>query len=71
MSATPAGYHRGYLPLGKVAHLLSDQPPGNCVAACGLWADFWGTGSQEEYERAEALRLCRLCTAAVARPYRP
>jgi hypothetical protein len=34
--------------------------------ACGLSGDMWqGTGSQDEYETADALPICRNCTKAL------
>ena len=50
---------RVYLPGRKVAH-LTDQ---GTVSYCRIWspAGFWGTGSQEEYETAAALPLCKSC----------
>jgi hypothetical protein len=50
---------RVYIPSGRVAHLT----PQGTVTLCGLWypEGFWGTGSQEEYERAESLTLCKHC----------
>lgn len=51
---------------GTVAHLchhnLYDQ--GIMVSRCGLSDYRWtwrGTGSQEEYEQASAMRICRRC----------
>lgn len=50
---------RVYLPKRKVAH-LTDQ---GTISYCRIWSPggFWGTGSQEEYERAESLPLCKTC----------
>lgn len=44
------------------AVLTSDTS--DTVTLCRIWASsgFWGTGSQEEYEKAEGLRLCKACT---------
>lgn len=50
---------RVYTPKGKVAHLTSQ----GTVTLCRLWypEGFWGTGSQEEYEKAETLPICKPC----------
>ena len=53
---------RVYLPGRKVAHLV-DSWPVNAVSLCRVWAEFWGTGSQEEYEKAASLPLCKRCLA--------
>lgn len=49
-----------YSPSGHVAHILSQN-----YALCEyvpMWPNQWmGTGSQEEYEKAARLRLCRKC----------
>lgn len=53
---------RGYTYHGAVAHLL---PHGRRTALCGrspVWhSDWYGTGSQAEYEKAAALPLCAYC----------
>lgn len=60
-------YQRVYLHGGHVAHLLmpsvlSEGRPG---VACGRTPDapwgWLGTGSREEYEHAQKLRVCRFC----------
>ncbi len=50
---------RVYTPKGKVAHLTTQ----GTVTLCGLWypEGLWGTGSQEEYEKAHALDPCTPC----------
>jgi hypothetical protein len=50
---------RVYIPTGKVAH-FTDQ---GTVTYCRLWVPegLWGTGSQEEYERAASLPICKKC----------
>lgn len=58
-----ADYRRVYLPSGRRAHL---SPPfsarsGLCAIAPEWPADWLGTGSQDEYDRAAALPLCRRC----------
>lgn len=54
-----------YLHGRPVKHLLSG--PFDCVAVCGVGPvfapDWYGTGSQAEYETAERLRKCKRCTA--------
>ena len=50
---------RVYTPEGKFAHLTTQ----GTVTLCGLWypEGLWGTGSQEEYEKAAALPVCKPC----------
>ena len=73
--ATPEGYERRYLRRGKVAHLIRSGMDG--ISVCNIWAgytatsDFWGSGSQEEYEKADSLPLCKSCLRAIGQPYRP
>jgi hypothetical protein len=62
---------RVYLPHGRVAHLLSagSSPNSYVPALCRIGpapGTYWhGTGSQEETERAESLRVCALCARYV------
>ena len=51
---------RVYTPRGKAAHLTTQ----GTVTLCGLWypEGFWGTGSQEEYEKADSLPTCKPCS---------
>lgn len=53
-----------YLPTGSLVHIV-ETPGGDVAAVCGRSAaqpeDWRGTGSQEEYERAESLRKCPRC----------
>ena len=55
-----------YLPNGRVRHALHHH---SVAALCGLLppldGDWWGTGSQEEYERVAKLSECRRCAARV------
>ena len=50
---------RVYTPKGKVAHLTQQ----GTITLCRLWypEGLWGTGSQEEYEKAAALPTCKTC----------
>lgn len=53
---------------GTRAHLLDEllSPNQNNSALCGRmpWPGLWlGTGSQDEYERAETLTLCSQCVS--------
>jgi hypothetical protein len=65
-------YERVYTPVGKVAHLISVNDWANHsiphTAGCGWWAwgkEYWrGTGSQDEYEKAKSLPVCRRCSQA-------
>lgn len=55
-----------YLPKGKVKHALplySNSVTGHShTSLCGLCPEDWlGTGSQDEYEKAEVLPECGLC----------
>lgn len=60
-------YERRYFPAGKVTHLLGAHDWSGAQvphALCGLWAwkVYWrGTGSQDEYDRAAALPICKSC----------
>lgn len=64
---------RMYAPNGTVAHLVrpSWHPHVHPAAVCGLSGprSWWwrGTGSQDEYERAEALPTCKTCERRDAR----
>jgi hypothetical protein len=55
---------RVYFKRSRVAHLM---PPGYLMGGstlCGLqawWKGTYGTGSQDEYERAASLPLCQHC----------
>lgn len=67
-------YERRYISrLAGVAHLLSpfelskdDNTP---TALCGRWqwtaSDWFGSGSQAEYERAAELPLCKSCARQI------
>lgn len=58
---------RAYLPHGEVAHLLTGDtsPNSELPAACGVSpgvGGYWfGTGTQDEYDRAERLPTCQGC----------
>lgn len=55
-----------YLRGGLVRHALSAPVGGRDEAVCGthLWPgdDWYGTGTQDEYERVAALPECQRCT---------
>jgi hypothetical protein len=61
-------YTRVFTPFGTVAHLLSNQrsASGAYAVVCGLHGvpgfGWWGTGTQDEIDKAARLRLCRNCT---------
>lgn len=65
-------YERRYTPSGNVAHLVHETEwssfGGITHSACG-WSgvqEYWrGTGSQEEYEKADALPICQKCLERV------
>jgi hypothetical protein len=61
-----------YLPNGKVSHALDVSRPDVVAAECGVWTFGWwyGTGTQDEYEKAETLPACKRCTAKVGRAAR-
>lgn len=60
-------YSRVYLPSGRVAHLLSGHhsPSSGWGAMCGAapvyFGSWLGTGTYQEREKAEAMRLCKRC----------
>jgi hypothetical protein len=64
-------YERRYTKGALVAHLLSpwqvdgvdDQTPALCGQQPAWWWHWYGSGSQDEYDRAAALRVCGLCRA--------
>lgn len=71
MAKVPDGYIALYTYKSRVAHAVNeDHRHGNSVAVCGLgpaWFNSWyGTGSQDEYETAEKLPLCRRCKARLS-----
>lgn len=56
----PLHWTRVYLPYGRTAHLL--EVGSGCPVVCSHYnREFLGTGSQEEYDRAAAKRLCMSC----------
>lgn len=59
-----------YLPTGKVKHALERADDRRAVCGMELWrAENWyGTGSQDEYENCAARPACRRCLAMGARP---
>lgn len=66
----PEGYTRVYLPRGIAAHLIRDRmgPNTDGEAVCGTSprtsvpaGDWYGTGTQVEYENALRLPLCTRC----------
>lgn len=61
---------RVYTRTGVVVHLLPSysSPNSNDAALCGTEpGEYWyGTGTQDEYELAERLPLCRGCERASA-----
>lgn len=59
-----------YLPSGTVKHALASPEMRVSECGMGLWPreDWYGTGSQDEYENLAARPACKKC---VARGYRP
>jgi hypothetical protein len=57
-----------YLPNGRMTHVV-ETPNADVAALCGRRAalpeNWFGTGSQDEYEQAESLPKCRLCAHLV------
>lgn len=65
------GHEWRYVERGQVKHALSFSAA--AVAICGIgprWfaPDWFGTGSQTEYERLAELPACRRCLARGATP---
>lgn len=68
----PANTEWRYLPgRGRVVHCLenANEP----FALCGAGpltgaADWRGTGSQDEYEKAAQMRMCRFCAQKLGMP---
>lgn len=61
-----------YLKRGTVVHYLSDgiygpRPVAECGASTLHSSDWRGTGTQEEYERVEALPECKKCLHKLGR----
>lgn len=60
---TMPGYAWQYLPNGKVAHLVLAG-----LSVCGrdgVWGVWYGTGTQDEYDKAAALPHCKRCEKQV------
>lgn len=70
-TALPAGHERRYLANGAVAHVIDVDrvAPSEGLALCGVGPQWFvphgwrGTGTQDEYERAAELLLCRRCAS--------
>jgi hypothetical protein len=64
-------YTRVYVGRGKKAHLRPNDSGRYFVARCGVapaWYDpngWYGTGSQEEIDKAKAMPLCKRCLMAL------
>lgn len=61
-------YTRVYTDGGTVAHLLdpllSPNSPNSALCGRTPWLTLWmGTGTQDEHERAQDLKLCAPCQA--------
>jgi hypothetical protein len=56
-----------YLQRGRVRHILAQASGIDAAAVCGtaplFFADWYGTGSQSEYETCAGLPACRRCVA--------
>lgn len=64
----PAGASRVYLPRGTKSHVALSSHWLACERVYAVPGEHWrGTGSQEEYERAAELPLCKRCQAALER----
>lgn len=62
----PRNYTRVFTEGGTVAHLLdeilSPNQPNSALCGRSPWPSLWhGTGTQDEEERAQDLRLCAPC----------
>lgn len=60
-------WERMYLAEGHRAHWVHRSDVYGAMAACGTYGGGWwlGTGDQAEYEKAEALPVCRNCAKKV------
>lgn len=67
MEGLPPAHEWLYLKNGTVAHAHSTFTGTRFVAECGAgaWAFWYGTGSQDEYEKAAALPKCKRCLPKV------
>lgn len=56
-----------YLPGGKVAHAFAVEDQTKWIAECGTSSDYYwyGTGTQDEYDKAAALPRCQKCLPKV------
>lgn len=69
MGRTERDYTRVFVPAGATAHLLDPLCSPNSSGATSLcgrtaWPGYWhGTGSQDEEERGQDLRVCPSCAA--------
>lgn len=65
-----SAYNWRYLPKGQVKHALSTVTSNVITAECGVYTFGWwyGTGSQTEYDRVDALPPCKRCVAKVGVP---
>ena len=57
-----------YLPRGRVQHALVDDDANATQARCGIevfyLSQWYGTGSQDEYDHAATLPKCQRCARA-------
>jgi hypothetical protein len=55
-------YTRMYVKRGRVSHAV-DTLFGNGGAVCGVypWMGWYGTGSQDEYDKAASMPRCQRC----------
>lgn len=63
-------YTRLYLKRGHVSHAVR-RADGQITAECGVWTLGWwyGTGNQDEYEKAAALPECKRCPSTKGVPH--
>lgn len=66
-SAPPPAFEWLYLKRGRVAHALSTFNGTRSSSECGVyaWSGWYGTGTQDEYDRAAALPKCQHCVKAI------
>lgn len=55
-------FTRMYLKRGRVSHAVNHDA-GHVMSECGLyaWPHWYGTGSQDEYDKAASMPRCQRC----------
>jgi hypothetical protein len=67
VTAPPPAFEWLYLKNGRVTHALSTFTGSRFSAECGIagWAGWYGTGSQDEYDRVAELPQCQNCVKVI------